>query len=783
MRILYDMKIPFLCSLMPLALFALSPFVEAQEELHAAASPSQPVTADHQIRVATELINRVLPGYSGQFTLEIIPRDQDRDVFEIDTRDGKIVLRGNNPVSLAMAFNQYIKYTAKGHFSWFGDQLNLPQTLPLPDKKERKVIDQKFRAYLNYCTVSYSAAWWDWKRWERELDFMAMNGINMPLSPVGLEAVWYNTLLKFKFSDEEARRFLSGPGHFAWQWMQNLQGVGGPLPKSWIDSHITLGKQIMERQLELGMQPIQQGFTGLVPRELKDKYPEAKISLQGRWCGFPGAAQLDPLDPLFAQIGRTFLEEQKKLFGAHGVYAADPFHESSPPVHTPEYLPAVGKAIHELFQSFHPGSVWAMQCWSMYKPIVDAVPVNNLIMLDLNGSKRKQHQNFWGHPFIAGNLHNFGGRINMHGDLPLIASNQYAQARKEAPNACGSGLFMEGIEQNPVYYDLTFEMPLHEDAVDLKTWLKDYAERRYGTKSPAAEEAWMLLLEGPYRKGTNGTENSSIIAARPALKPKKSGPNAGFHIPYPTELLYRAQENLLKDADKMKNSKPYLFDIVDVQRQIQSNLGQAIHAKAAEAFKNKDKAEFVKHSTRFLELLSDTDVLLRTRREFNFDRWLTEATAWGTTPQEKELLERDATSLVTSWGEGTAGDPIIFDYSWREWSGLIEGFYRHRWQMFYDMLRKHLDDGTDYNEDKLPMVHGREAWRANDFYKELAQWEENFVKTPGKARTPVIQGDEFETVRRLFGKYKELAKEYGNVPLPNTDKGPRNENLGEAKVS
>lgn len=39
-----------------------------------------------------------------------------------------------------------------------------------------------------------------------------MNAINMPLSVVGLEGVWYNTLLRFGFTDEEARSFLTGPG-------------------------------------------------------------------------------------------------------------------------------------------------------------------------------------------------------------------------------------------------------------------------------------------------------------------------------------------------------------------------------------------------------------------------------------------------------------------------------------------------------------------------------------------------------------------------------------------
>ena len=70
------------------------------------------------------------------------------------------------------------------------------------------------------------------------------------------------------------------------------------------------------------------------------------------WCAFTGVAQLDPTDSLFQVIGHDFLEEQKKLYGAHGVYAADPFHESTPPIDTPEYLSAVGKSIHKLFKDF-----------------------------------------------------------------------------------------------------------------------------------------------------------------------------------------------------------------------------------------------------------------------------------------------------------------------------------------------------------------------------------------------------------------------------------------------
>lgn len=704
-----------------------------------------------------DLIERVTPGYASQYRLEIIPSENGNDIYEVDGDGQKIILRGNNAVSLATAFNWYLKYTCHAHVSWFGNQLELPEKLPQPAHKERRIINGKFRVYMNYCTVSYTAAWWNWERWQQELDYMAMNAINMPLFSVGLDGVWYNTLLRFNFTEEEARAFLTGPGHSAWQWMQNIQSYGGPLPKSVIDKHVALGKKILARQLELGMQPIQQGFSGYVPRELQKKYPQAKISMKRKWCGFDGTAQLDPTDPLFHEMGLAFLEEQDKLFGSYGAYAADPFHESAPPIDTPEYLKSVGQTIHKLFQTFDTGALWVMQAWSMREDIVKAIPKESLLILDLNGSKTASNGG-WGYPVIAGNLHNFGGRINMHGDLALLASNQYKKAKARYPNVCGSGLFMEAIEQNPVYYDLAFEMPNHTDSIHLQGWLAAYAERRYGARSAAAEKAWMYLLEGPYRRGTNGTERSSIVAACPALDVKKSGPNAGLGIPYEPMLVIQAQAQLLKDADKLAVSKPYRFDIVDVQRQMMTNLGQLVHKKAAEAFVAKDRAAFTLHSRRFLELLSDMDELLYTRSEYSFDKWLTEARSWGETKKEKDLMERDATSLVTIWGAD--GDPRIFDYSWREWAGLINGYYLPRWQKFYTMLQGHLDAGTDYQEEGLPLAYGREDFRANDFYNQLADWELAYVVQTDKARTPVTRGDELVITRRLFDKYLKLSREY-----------------------
>ena len=51
------------------------------------------------------LIQRLLPGHASNFTVEFIPADHGQDVFEIESQEGRIVLRGNNGVSVASALN------------------------------------------------------------------------------------------------------------------------------------------------------------------------------------------------------------------------------------------------------------------------------------------------------------------------------------------------------------------------------------------------------------------------------------------------------------------------------------------------------------------------------------------------------------------------------------------------------------------------------------------------------------------------------------------------------
>ena len=104
----------------------------------------------------------------------------------------------------------------------------------------------------------------------------------------------------------------------------------------------------------------------------------------------------------------------------------------------------------------------------------------------------------------------------MCGNLAGLAADPFAAAMKASPNCCGMGLFPEAIEQNPVYYDLAFDLVWRDKkGVEIGPWFsRDYVRRRYGPRIGRRAEAWKILARTAY---ASGTIHSSALAARPRL--------------------------------------------------------------------------------------------------------------------------------------------------------------------------------------------------------------------------------------------------------------------------
>jgi alpha-N-acetylglucosaminidase len=66
--------------------------------------------------------------------------------------------------------------------SWWGDQLDVlpPSGSPLPAVPatgEVRSTSHGDRYYMNTCTFGYSTTFWDWARWEREIDWYCLSSL------------------------------------------------------------------------------------------------------------------------------------------------------------------------------------------------------------------------------------------------------------------------------------------------------------------------------------------------------------------------------------------------------------------------------------------------------------------------------------------------------------------------------------------------------------------------------------------------------------------------------
>lgn len=692
-----------------------------------------------------DLLNRIIPEYADQFSVELLASDS-IDWFEIESVNNKIVLRGNNGVSIASALYYYLKEYCHCQITWNGTNLKLPEILPVVEEKIHKNSPYEYRYYLNYCTFNYSMSWWDWERWEKEIDWMALHGINMPLSITGEEYIWDKVYRSYGFTDEDLDPFFSGPAYFSWFWMGNLDGWGGPLPKSWKDSHRDLQLKILQRERELGMKPVLPAFTGHVPASFKKYFPDAKLKQTNWGNDFDDTYILDTNDSLFTEIGKKFLEVQSDVYGTDHLYSADTFNENEPPTDDPDYLSELSKKVFEGMKSADPEAVWVMQGWLFYshrdfwkapqiKGLLNAIPNDRMIILDLAAEIEpiwKSTEAFYGKQWIWCMLHNFGGNISMFGRIENAANNPSEALHDENSGQLkGIGLTMEAIEQNPVLYELMTDNTWRDTPIDLDSWLKGYIKNRYGRTTPDLEKAWQILVQTVYNGQVIRDGAESIIVSRPTFEGYRRW--ARTKLNYAPEDLLPAWDLFVNSIDSCDKYNGFLYDLVDLTRQVLANYALPLQQQITIAYKNNDKEKFEQYSKEFIVLIEDLDRLLATQKDFMLGPWLADARECGFTAEEKDLYEQNARDLITLWGDA---NNRLHEYSNRQWSGLLNDFYKPRWEQFFHQVQSNWG-----NFDQ------------NSFDEQIKEWEWQWVLSNNEFPVNPV-GNSSEIAKALHQKYR-----------------------------
>ncbi len=697
------------------------------------------------------VIQRTIPGIEKHIILEKIEIESNDDVFELETKDNKLIISGTSGVAMASGFNYYLKNYCNVHISWCGNQVNMPKQLPQLKNKVRKETPYQNRFYLNYCTYGYSMVFWDWKRWEKEIDWMALQGINMPLAITGHEVVLRNVYRQLNLSDEEINKFISGPAFLPWFMMGNLDGFGGPLPEDWFNEQEELQKKILERQRLLGMKPVLPAFAGHVPEQIIKYYPDAEISKLDTWGGFRGTYILSPQDALFQKIGNSYISETIKLYGTDHVYSADTFNEMEPPTDELSYLTKVSEAVYSSMAIADPKATWVMQGWlflhsnfwnqERINALLAGAPDDRMLILDLFSTAKpvwNRTNAYNGKPWIWNMLHNWGGKHGMYGratrmleDLPSLVNNP------EAGNLTGIGLTPEGIEVNPVIFDLFGTMVWENENVNLDQWTREYVRRRYGSDDPKLQQAWNILINTVYscenqRHGPQG----SYFTMRPTPT-FKEGPFARAQIFYDVEKVKEALRLFIDAFEEHKQLPTYRYDLVDLTRQAMSDRSQELLADLKRAYEEKDIESFKAKSQHYLEAIQDLDAMLSADSMFMVSTWLNKARNRANNDEQSKLYEFNARNLITLWGGEKSK---LKDYAQRQYGGMMGDFNYKRWELFFN--------------DVITSLETQEAYNWKDTDDKISKFENEWVNSrnnyPTEAITPYI-----DHIKRVFEKYLE----------------------------
>lgn len=767
-----------------------------------------------QEKAALAVLARLLPSHLSSFSFQIVSKEScgGQTCFIINNhpsfgRNGapQILIQGVSGVELSAGLHWYLKHQCHAHISWEktgGVQLfSVPKPGSLPRVNRNGVLIQRpipWNYYQNAVTSSYTFAWWDWERWENEIDWMALQGINLPLAFNGQEAIWQKVFRRFNISDEELGDFFGGPAFLAWSRMANLHGWGGPLPQNWLDGQLLLQKKILRRMHELGMSPVLPAFSGNVPAALKSKFPSAKITRLGNWftvnnnpnwsCNY----LLDATDPLFVEIGKTFIEEQLKEYGRTShIYNCDTFDENTPPVNGPNYISSLGAAIYQGIESGDKDAVWLMQGWlfsydpfwepPQMKALLHSVPIGRMIVLDLYAEVKpvwKTSQQFYGIPYIWCMLHNFAGNLEMYGILDSVVSGPIDALTSENSTMIGVGMCMEGIEQNPVVYDLMSEMAFQHEKINAKQWLDVYPRRRYGKHILSIQQAWEILHRTLYNctDGANDKNRDVIvafpdvdpsmiltpatinIATRPQIDSSKGASFRGVddtydkpHLWYSTSDVIYALELFLSCRDELSNSNTFKYDLVDLTRQALAKYANQVFLRVIEAYKENDFKKASTYSDLFLSTVSDMDVLLASHDGFLLGPWLESAKSLAKNSEEEKQYEWNARTQITMWFDNTETEAsLLRDYGNKYWSGLLVDYYKPRAEIYFKYLLESMEKGEEF---------ALEDWR-REWISLTNNWQNSRKSYSVKA-----SGDALNISQYLYVKYLQSSDSYSVYSL------------------
>lgn len=635
--------------------------------------------------------------------------------FEI-TNDKHIKLMpGSNPSkvcihafdlnSIMYAFGYYLRNVAHGHIGWCGNRF--PSAWPGIDKTYDVNLNYKYRIAYNYCTLSYTFAFWDKPDWEREIIKLAVLGYNVALVIAGLPKLWQLFLRELGFSDSKIQSFLPDESIMAWFAMGNLQqNETLTMSNQRIDYDADLAKFIVRKMREVGIEPILPGFSGIVPTFLTSKIlsdwdvraNDSQFISQGSWSGYTRPSVINPCTTSFKLLARMWYKHLKDVYGINYAYylGGDLFHEGG---RSGDINPIKsGQSVQSEQQRAFPGCRWVVQAWQLGQTQLDMYsglnPHHTLIEVltqDMSssgykaynslstGNKQFNNSQFPNIPWVIGEVLNFGGKHGLYGGWNFIKGIKNISDKSFS----GFAMMSEGQETNPLMSDLFSKLFFSDfsnyefNDENKNRLIADYCVQRYGSNDSNLIEATLILLNGIY--STTSSQQGTLenlYCAYPNWNLKKTSSwgntNSFYYNTADIKIVLQKLKTIADQHSELWDLETFQYDIIDIGRQI-------IQDKSRTLLYNKSSSDF-----QSLDDLKDeihTDIV-------RLDKLLCSSNLWRLDSKENRTISKAGNDgvwgyrkMITTWTRPETNSDLN-GYAHRQLGGLMLNYYWKRWEYF-----------------------------------------------------------------------------------------------------
>ena len=643
-----------------------------------------------QEAAAREVIDRFTGGQMPvKVVIDLQPGANGCDQYRYSADRKRLIIHASSAVAACRAFYDYAKEKRAGIRTWSDRRFERPDDISCKDRACTTLF--RDHQYFNVVTYGYTMPFWNEARWDEEIDWMALHGIDMPLMLVGAEGIYREVFREMGLTDSEIDDWEVGPAHLPWFRMGNLSGnsFDGPLGKEWHESQRRLAHHILDRMRALGMKPVCPAFGGFVPKAFSGHY-DCKTEQTG-WNWVPGECRnyrLSPASRAFVEAGTRFIRKWEEEYGVCRYYLSDSFNEMT----IPDSLGLLTEYGDNVFRCISEGSgckdaVWVTQGWTLvyqsgewgkekFGALTRNIPDDRFLLLYMSpeyGPDRcwERYDGFGGKEWNYTMLPNMGGKTFWTGNLNNYAVDYLRKLRESASrgNVTGFGLTPEGLENNEMLYELITDAGWTDAGapIDIEEWMANYAKCRYGLYPDELKEFHVTLRNTLYSRYTDhprfGWQVGNNLVGEG---------NARVDSLF-TEAVLRL---LTRVGEQDRTFTGHLeYELAEMAAMCIGHKVELLARKIKETEDSQDAALLIGRLDRMMLQL---DSVLCINPMLSLERWERMAVKAGGTPADGTRNAVNARRLITVWYGNHRKDEPVQDYAARLWSGLVRDYYRPR---------------------------------------------------------------------------------------------------------